>query len=143
MHPPLAHAQEFWNYGHAYEKTAVGGIRRPEIFTPEILYNICGMALENFFMGWLADNGSLPENHTLRDLVRAAERHTTVPAELKQRLVRMDQFQDLCSLGIFTRKIPTSEDAAGFLKLVEETRGWLLSYPMQCIEDYTLQKTDK
>lgn len=108
---------EFHRFGEAYLKAAQGGQKRPLIFTPEILYNLCGMAIENYFMAYLAWKGHLPENHTLRDLARAAEKLEPLDKEMRQRLHKMDMFQEICSLIQYTRKTPSPQDVLEFLDL--------------------------
>jgi hypothetical protein len=62
----------FIDDGDRYLKAAAGGAaRRPEVFTPEILYNLSAMAIEKHAMGYLMVHRRMPENHTLRDLMDA------------------------------------------------------------------------
>lgn len=122
--------EDFYQFGEAYLKTAQGGQKRPHIFTPEILYNICGMSIENFFMAWLAWQGHLPENHTLRDLTSAAEKLAEVPKDLKMRLSRMDQFQEICSLIQYSRRTPNPADVLEFLDLTTCVKTFVLEHKL-------------
>ena len=51
--------QDFMTEGDKYLKTAKGGIKRPAIFTSEILYNIIGLAIEKHVMGALMAKGHM------------------------------------------------------------------------------------
>ena len=62
----------FMSEGDKYLKTARGGVKRPTVFTSEILYNIIGLAIEKHVMGALMAKGKLADNHTFTDLIDAA-----------------------------------------------------------------------
>ncbi|VGO22412.1 hypothetical protein [Pontiella sulfatireligans] len=47
--------QGFFREGDKYLKTARGGMKRPAVFTAEILYNIIGLAIEKHIMGAIMD----------------------------------------------------------------------------------------
>lgn len=127
MEHSLESWKNFWDQGEAYLRTAQRGSLRPEKFTPEILYNICGMAIEGFFMGYLAFRGNLPENHTLRDLLRAGEKLMDFPQSLKERIARMDRFQEICSLIDYKRQTPSPDDVPEFVLLASEIRDLFLA----------------
>ena len=57
-----------------YLKTAVGGLKPEKVFTPEILYNILGMAIEKYCLALLYYKETMPDNHTFHDLVDAEHR---------------------------------------------------------------------
>lgn len=116
--------QDFWDHGLAYLATAERG--RPLIhkFSPEILYNLCALAIEHFFMAFLMRQGRLAEHHTLRALARDAERLRPLPEDLKLRLLRMDRFQEICVLITYQRRVPAEEDVPEFLALAAAVRDW-------------------
>ena len=111
--------EDFWTQGQTYAALAKKAQYRKEKFNPDLLYNISAMAIENLVVGFLALRGSMPENHALRDLVRALENNIDLHKELKQRILFMDRFQEICSLLHYGRKIPSWEDVAEFVDLVE------------------------
>jgi len=86
----------FLEEGDQYLKAALGGLRRPQVFTPEILYNLLAMAVEKHFMALLTVRGTLPENHTFTDLVDAARQVVGLDADLEAELLALETFQNLC-----------------------------------------------
>jgi hypothetical protein len=108
----LAEARQFL-------KTAEGGLKREAVFTPEILYNVLGMAIEKYSMGLLFCHGTLADNHTFIDLVEAMSRIVSLPDDLKEELLALQGYQEICSLSHYARKSP---DRAGILKMIETTR---------------------
>ena len=127
--PPITGWQDFLTDGNGYLNTAVGAlIKGREVFTPQILYNLIAMAIEKFVMAALMRNGAMPYNHTMRDLVEAMDE--TFPgsvADLRDGLLTLDSYQEICDLEGFSiappdmEKIPAMLDLAiGVKKLVSE-----------------------
>ncbi len=102
-----------------YFKTAVGGLKRETVFTPEILYNILGMAIEKYCMALLYYKESMPENHTFLDLVAAMGLVVSLPEDIQEELETLQGYQEICSLSTYVRIPP---DRAAILNMVETTR---------------------
>ena len=120
---PMQDWQIYIDEGDRYLKTATGGSeRRPQIFTPEILYNLVAMAIEKHIMGYLMYHRQLPDNHTLRDLMDALRKLSDLDEDLYGKVVDMDRFQEICSVFQYHREIPKAEDIATFLDLGDQIR---------------------
>lgn len=102
-----------------YLKTAVGGLKRVSVFTPEILYNILGMAIEKYCMALLYCKESMPDNHTFHDLEAAMSLVVSVPEDLKEELKALQGYQEICSLSTYVRNVP---DQTAVLKMIDTTR---------------------
>ena len=119
--------------GEKYLQTALGAAkRRSEVFTPEILYNITGMAIEKLIMGFLMNRGDLAENHTMGDLLHALERHIDVPTNLTQDLLYIDSFQEICDLDTYNRRPPTPEEIKRILTIGQEIETFITTNLQQC-----------
>ena len=116
---PIQGWEEFWRDGQDFLRTAAAahaGGRR--VFTPEILYNIIAMAIEKFVMAALMQHGTLPYNHTMKDLVEAMEE--TFPGaigDIRERLIRLDSYQEICALDTFAIIAPVWEEIPAMLEL--------------------------
>jgi hypothetical protein len=97
-------------------------------FTPEILYNLTGMAIEKLVMAYLMKQGDLADNHTMSDLAEALERHMGSQIQLRQKLRYLDSFQEICDLESFTVKKPSEEDTTAILAIGEEVRDFLTPF---------------
>ena len=117
--------QIFIDEGDQYLKTAFGGSRRPQVFTPEILYNLVAMAIEKHAMGYLLYHRQMPDNHTLRDLMDALRKVADLDDDLYGRVVDMDRFQEICSVFQYHRDIPEQEDVSTFLDLGYEIKSFI------------------
>ena len=107
--------------GRKYLRTAVAGARnRPEVFCPEIVYNLTLIAIEKQIMGYLMSRGDLAENHTMTDLAAALERHVGPRPELSQKLQFLDTFQEMCDLDTYRRQTPTWAEIATTLAIGAE-----------------------
>ncbi len=104
--------------GDRYLNTAVNGFRnRPAVFTPEIVYNLVGMAIEKHVMGVMLHDKKMPDNHTLTDLVNALKDLCDVDRDLYDRILNMDRFQEICSLAAYHREPPAPNDVPEFLEV--------------------------
>lgn len=102
-----------------YFKAAKGGLKREDVFTPEILYNILGMAIEKYCLALLFHKGAMPDNHTFLDLVEAMNKVVSLPEDLEEELRALEGYQEICSLSTYVRSPPDREAVLG---MVETTR---------------------
>ena len=121
---PISGWEEFFRHGEGYLNAAVGAHRKQmQAFTPEILYNLAAMAIEKFVMAALMRHGAMPYNHTMADLVEAMEQ--TFPgkiAEIKERLLALDKYQEICDLDGFKISPPRPEEIPAILELAGKLR---------------------
>jgi hypothetical protein len=110
----------FYNDGKKFHKTAQGSVRRPSIFTPEIIQNIVAMGIEKYFMAIFMHRGVLPYNHTMTDLLESARPLLSLSAELEATMRRIDSLQRICSIEDFSITKPTASDVPAFLAAIDE-----------------------
>ncbi len=112
----LSEWKEFFAEGDQYLRVAErSAVTRTEVFTPEILYNIIGMAIEKYLMAFLMHNGQMADNHTMLDLLHSVERITGPLPELKEKLAFIDSFQEICDMDNFNRRSPSEEEVPTLL----------------------------
>ncbi len=109
--------KRFVDEGDKYLKAAIGGAKRRDVFTPELIYNIVAIAVEKHLMGYLLYHRRMPENHTLRDLIRAVKEIAPITDDLEQKINCMDSFQEICCLSTYNRRIPNETDVVLFFEL--------------------------
>lgn len=112
----------FQTEGDSYLKTARGALRRPQVFTPEIRFNLLGMAIEKHLMAILMQSGDLPDNHTFHDLTRAMDKVAPLHPDDVVFLHRMDDMADLCSLAETKRRAPDESSLERLLAIAEAIR---------------------
>ena len=118
--------RQYLKEGDDYLRAAEnGGRKRPEVFTPEILYNLMAMAIEKHIMGYLMFHGDLAENHTMADLVTALERHAGPQPSLREELLFLDAFQSLCDLDTFSHRPPERRELGRILATARRLRDFV------------------
>jgi hypothetical protein len=118
--------QEYRRDGEQFLHTALMARKKnKKHFTPEILYNLTGMAIEKLIMAYLMKNGDLAENHTMGDLLTALERHAGSQPELAEKLRYLDSFQEICDLEAYSVRIPTQEDTEVILAIGQKISDFL------------------
>jgi hypothetical protein len=104
-------AWELWlSNGEAYEKAIGGRSGKPSPFMPAIQYNLVALALESYVMAMVHYHGSLPENHTFTDLVRAWETVAPLDPGIKATILKYEDMQSICSLDNYHRFEPSQRD---------------------------------
>ncbi|WP_417917102.1 hypothetical protein [Candidatus Electronema sp. JC] len=121
---PVKGWEEYFRHGEGFLNTAAQAHSKGVLaFTPEILYNLIAMAIEKFVMAALMRHGELPYNHTMADLVAAMEQvFPGKMGDIGEGLLKMDQYQDICSLDGFKISPPMMEEIPAMLKLAERLR---------------------
>ncbi|NNJ69974.1 MAG: hypothetical protein HKP10_01640 [Kiritimatiellales bacterium] len=115
----------FMNEGDKYLKTARGGVKRPAVFTGEILYNIIGLAIEKHVMGALMAKGKLADNHTFTDLIDAADQVGGIDEPIAVQLRKFESYQNICPVFAgYHRTEPPAEAIPEMLETAEAVQSW-------------------
>lgn len=127
---PITGWEEFLQHGDDYLKTVSSAyFNRKKAFTPEILYNIVAMSIEKFIMAALMRHGALPYNHTMSDLVESMEE--TFPkklGDLKEKLLALDQYQEICDTDTFTIRPPSMNNISEMIETAKNIRLLIANY---------------
>ena len=117
--------EEYLHDGDAFLKTGLAAhAKGKKAFTSEILYNIVAMAIEKHVMAALMHRGELPYNHTMGDLVAAMEEvFPEAIAQIKDNLLDLDRYQEICDVDTFNIIPPTVEEIPKMLALAEKMQG--------------------
>jgi hypothetical protein len=115
----------FMDEGDKYLKTARGGLKRPAVFTAEILYNIIGLAIEKHIMGALMAKGRLADNHTFTDLIDATRQIGEIDAAIADRLRTFESYQNICPVFAgYHRTDPPAEAIPAMIATAEAVQAW-------------------
>lgn len=80
------------------------------LFGPEIRYNLVSMSFEAYTMAILDFHNSLPENHTYSDLMYALETVIPIDKTLKNRILKYENIQSICSIEKYHTTAPTEDE---------------------------------
>jgi hypothetical protein len=111
--------EQFYADAQGFHKTVRGGLKRPEVFTPEIVQNIAAMGIEKYFMAVFTHRGLLPQNHTMRDFVEEVKAFLDLPAGLEESLLYFDSLQSICSIDDYKIIKPSPEDLPRFVEAID------------------------
>lgn len=117
--------EAFMDEGNKYLKTARGGVKRPAVFTAEILYNLLGLAIEKHVMGALMAKGKLADNHTFTDLIDAANQVGGIDADIAEKLRKFESYQNICPVFAgYHRTEPPAEAIPEMITTAEAVQAW-------------------
>jgi hypothetical protein len=122
--------KEYIEDGLKYYNTASKGRKnKPNIFIPDILYNLLAMSIEKFFMGVLVFKGDMADNHTFTDLINSAGRFMSLPDDFVRRLKELEAYQDICPVFEgYTRKKMDDDVIKELLSVATETKQMALDF---------------
>lgn len=123
-HPTINETEypQFISQAEAYYKTVQGGVKRKQIFTNEILYNIISISIEKYLMGFLMSKNQLPPCHTLNNMIKEVKRHILVEESLVKRMDYFDKLQFICALTPFKRDPVSDNDITDMMIVLKEIR---------------------
>lgn len=117
--------EAFMSEGDKYLKTARGGVKRPAVFTNEILYNIIGLAIEKHVMGALMANGHMADNHTFTDLIDATKQIGEIDESIANQLRKFESYQNICPVFAgYHRTEPPAEAIPEMIETAEAIQTW-------------------
>ena len=98
----LVHGDQYLNAASPKKTT--------NVFNTEILYNMLSMSLESYIMAILDFHKTLPDNHTYTDLMCALDRVMTIDTGLKEKILKYENIQSICSIDKYERRAPNQEE---------------------------------
>ena len=99
----------FLKQGDQYFKAATPKGEKSK-FNNDTRYNLLSMSLEGYIMAILDFHQNLPDNHTYTDLIYGLERVVSLDADLKERILKYESLQSICSIDKYHREPPTDEE---------------------------------
>ena len=124
---PLVDWQEYVKEGHQYFKTAVNGIKRPEVFTPELVYQITAMAIEKMLVGLSQFHRQMPGDHTLEGLVEGLDQICPLEAHLAEQVKALGRLDNMCLLEPVNRLIPDDREISAMLETASQVEVFVLN----------------
>lgn len=109
---------DYFRQGIQYRNAAEGSLKRPEIFKPDIIYNLAAMAIEKILMAAFIINGNLPYSHTLSAMGSAAKGILTLDDKLLLDMDRMDSMQMICHTETASYEEMKYDDVPFFLDVM-------------------------
>ena len=87
--------------GAKYEYAGRGKEGKESKLSPVVVYNLLSMSFESYSMAILDYFHDLADNHTFSDLVYCVEKHFSLDEELKSRILKLENYQRICSFSDF------------------------------------------
>lgn len=116
--------------GIQYLKTAINGQSRPNIFSNELTYNLITLSIEKLLVGLSFHLGEIPQHHRLDSLVQSVAELESMDAELVKNVKAIDNYNDLCSMEVYSRPVPSDMEIKAMLEIAKEVEYFV----KQCIE---------
>lgn len=96
--------------GQRYMHTARKGLRRPEVFTNDLILQLTAMAMENLLVSVWQYHGRMPCDHTLSGLVDGLADFCPLEEKFVHSVKQVESFDDICALLPQFRRSPSDAD---------------------------------
>ena len=93
---------------------------RQSKFNAAIRYNMLSMSFESYVMAMMDFHKTLPQNHTFTDLIEGLESVMPVSDSLKQRILKYENIQSICSIEKYHTSDPTNEELVDLQEAIVE-----------------------
>jgi len=91
--------------------TTVKGLFKKKKFNNQTLANIACLAAEEFMVAYLAQNGKMPNHHSLDSLIDdVAKIKRDLPTSMVGEVLFLEEFQNLCVIENIGMKIPDDKE---------------------------------
>lgn len=88
-------------------------------FNNQMIAHLASMSAEKFMVSYLATREAMPMHHSLDFLVDEVARvHPHLPLHLINEVYFLEEFQNLCILGVVENKIPTDAELDRIVELL-------------------------
>jgi hypothetical protein len=111
--------QDHIQAGREYLKTAGNAVCRPTVFNNELIFQLAAMGIEKTIAGLCQFHHQMPYDHTLSGLVVGLADVCPVEPELVEKIKRIEQIDDMCSLTAQRREPPNDAEIREILAVGE------------------------
>lgn len=117
--------ESYFNEASAFCKVAAGAMKKGTLGNL-VIYNVMGIAVENFMTTLLMREGKIPEHSSISGMLRELKKIMPVPGEFSAEVRFMNSFMNFCALEVTPEKIPTDEETARMLEFVKALEAWAI-----------------
>jgi HEPN domain-containing protein len=117
--------ESYFNEASAFCKVATGAMKKGTLGNL-VIYNVMGIAVENFMTTLLMREGKIPEHSSISGMLRELKKIMPVPDEFSAEVRFMNSFMNFCALEVVPEKIPTDEETTRMLEFVKSLEAWAI-----------------
>lgn len=129
--------KKYYDEAGGYSKAAFGAFRKKRLGN-EVVFNLIGLAIENYLTAVCMKFNTLPEHSTVGSMLRLLKKHVEIPESFTAESRFMNRFMDyFCSLEVMEIPKPTSSDLTRMLGFTEDIKNFsaeILEVPVEQLE---------
>lgn len=118
--------ESYFTEASDFSRVATGAVKKGTLGNM-VIYNVIGIAVENFMTTLLMREGFIPEHSSISGMLRELKKIMPVPEEFTLEVRFMNSFMNFCSLEVTPVKIPTDEETVRMLGFVKSLEAWTAS----------------
>ncbi|GEM_PF-600019 len=113
--------KKYYNEAECYSKAAFGAYKKSKLGN-QVVYNLIGLAIENYLTSMCIKLGSFPEHSSIGSMLALLKKKTSVPKNFQTEARFINKFMNFCSLDVFEPKDPTRPDLVRMLVFTEDVK---------------------
>jgi hypothetical protein len=129
--------KKYYDEAGGYARAAFGAFRKKRLGN-EVVFNLIGLAIENYLTAVCMKFDTLPEHSTVGSMLHLLRKHVEIPETFKTESRFMNRFMDyFCSLEVMEIPKPNSSDLIrmlGFTADVKDFSAEILGVQLEKVE---------
>jgi len=115
--------QKYYDEANSYSKAAFGAFNKRKL-GGHVIYNLIGLALENYLTALCMSMDLLPEHSSIGSMLALLKKQMEVPENFAIESRFMNKFMNFCSLEITDTPEPSDSDLVRMLSFSDDVRNF-------------------
>jgi len=115
--------QKYYDEANSYSKAAFGAFNKRKL-GGHVIYNLIGLALENYLTALCMSMDLMPEHSSIGSMLALLKKQMEVPEKFAVESRFINKFMNFCSLEITDTPEPSDSDLVRMLSFSEDVRNF-------------------
>lgn len=115
--------KKYYDEAASYSKAAFGAFNKKKLGN-HVVYNLIGLAIENYLTAVCMKFNVLPEHSSIGSMLHLLKKQVTVPEGFTAESRFINKFMNFCSLEIMDMPAPGDSDLVRMLSFTEDVKSF-------------------
>ena len=111
--------EKYYDEASSYSKAAFGAFNNSRLGS-QVVYNLIGLAIENYLTAVCMKLGIMPEHSSIGGMLRQLGKEMEIPNSFNVESRFINKFMNFCSLEVFEPKDPSRADLVRMLSFTDD-----------------------
>ena len=115
--------EKYYEEASSYSKAAFGAFNKKRLGN-HVIYNLIGLALENYLTALCMKQNVMPEHSSIGSMLHLLKKQIEIPQAFPVESRFVNKFMNFCSLDVFETPEPKNSDLVRMLSFTEDIRNF-------------------